>query len=122
MPSSLAGKSAEQSCRKKWRSQALERSLFPGSPGGTFYCWVSAWWVICKSLCYSSWKLASAPYPGSCGVLDVSRPPQEGFQNSSLYSVQPTSLGQALASGATKCCSILPSPWHDSGEPWGWDQ
>lgn len=74
MPSSLAGKSAEQSCRKKWRSQALERNLFPRA-GKDLIAGSQLGGVICKSLCYSSWKLASAPYLAPVGAGCV-RPPQ----------------------------------------------
>lgn len=32
------------------------------------FLWVwRAWWMVCKRLCSSSWKLASAPCPVSCG-------------------------------------------------------
>ena len=108
MLSSLAAKVEEK--------QALERNMFPGSPGGIFCCWVSVSLCVVglvdglqKPLLHFL-EACQCPYPGSCGVLDMSRPPQQGFQDSSLYSVQPTSLGQALASRATKCCGILPRP------------
>lgn len=104
MLSSLAGKTGE--ARLSWEHVPREprRNLLCFSGYGGLGGWSAR---------------GFAPLPGSLPVppalspvrvLDVSRPPQQGFQDSSLYSVQPISLGQALASRATKCCGILPSP------------